>query len=103
MVVYTPGKSVGSSRQDRGDPAAVEPAPPRARGLRHSRKAEVLVEVPPSSIVAVGLTGYGNGLYLVDKDGAPLRNGILSPDQRAQGEVERARRAQPADAVGGTA
>ena len=43
-----------------------------------------------------------NGLYLLDKDGAPLRNGILSPDQRAQGEVERARRARPADAVGGT-
>jgi len=41
-----------------------------------------------------------NGLYLLDKDGAPLRNGILSPDQRAQGE--RARRARPADAVGGT-
>ena len=50
---------------------------------------KVLVQVPPSSIVAVGLTGYGNGLYLVDKDGAPLHNGILSPDQRAQGEVER--------------
>ena len=43
--------------------------------------------VAPSSIVAVGLTGYGNGLYLVDRNGEPVRNGILSTDQRAKGEV----------------
>ncbi len=43
--------------------------------------------VPPSSIIAVGLTGYGNGLYLVDGEGEPVRNGVLSPDQRAHAEV----------------
>ena len=45
--------------------------------------------VAPSSIVAVGLTGYGNGLFLIDRDGRPVRNAILSPDQRAQAIVER--------------
>ena len=45
--------------------------------------------VEPSSIVAVGLTGYGNGLFLIDRDGRPVRNAILSPDQRAQAIVER--------------
>jgi L-xylulokinase len=44
--------------------------------------------VAPSSIAAVGLTGYGNGLYLVDRDGEPVRNGVLSPDQRGRGEVQ---------------
>ena len=43
--------------------------------------------IAPSSIVALGLTGYGNGLYLVDRSGDPVRNGILSTDQRAKGEV----------------
>src|SRR5271165_1088406 len=42
-----------------------------------------------SSIVAVGLTGYGNGLFLLDRDGRPVRNAILSPDQRAQAIVAR--------------
>ncbi len=59
----------------------------------------VLAQVHPSSIVAVGLTGYGNGLYLVDNNGAALRNGVLSPDQRAQGEVERWRAEGAEEAV----
>ena len=52
-----------------------------------ARKVLRTAAVAPSSIAAVGLTGYGNGLYLVDRNGEPVRNGILSPDQRAQGEV----------------
>jgi L-xylulokinase len=43
----------------------------------------------PSSIAAIGLTGYGNGLFLVDRDGRPVRNAILSPDQRARAIVAR--------------
>ncbi len=54
-----------------------------------ARKAVGAAGTAPSSIVAVGLTGYGNGLYLVDEKGAPVRNGILSPDQRAQAIVAR--------------
>ncbi len=52
-----------------------------------ARKVLRTAAVAPSSIAAVGLTGYGNGLYLVDRNGEPVRNGILSPDQRAQQEV----------------
>ena len=40
--------------------------------------------VPPSSIAVVGLTGYGNGLFLLDRHGKPTRNAVLSPDLRAQ-------------------
>lgn len=32
---------------------------------------------------AIGGTGHGNGVYLVDAEGKPLRNGILSIDSRA--------------------
>ena len=45
--------------------------------------------VAASSIAAVGLTGYGNGLFLIDRDGRPVRNAILSPDQRAAAIVAR--------------
>src|SRR5208337_3321798 len=45
--------------------------------------------VEPSSIVAVGLTGYGNGLFLIERDGRPVRNAILSPDQRARAILAR--------------
>jgi L-xylulokinase len=58
-----------------------------------ARKVLKAAAVAPSSIVAVGLTGYGNGLYLVDRQGRPVRNGVLSPDLRAQEIVARWRAA----------
>ena len=54
-----------------------------------TRKVLSASGVEPSSIAAVGLTGYGNGLFLVDRDGRPVRNAILSPDLRAQAIVAR--------------
>jgi len=54
-----------------------------------SRKVLEQAAVAPSSIAAVGLTGYGNGLYLLDSRGEPVRNGVLSPDLRAQAIVSR--------------
>ena len=48
-----------------------------------TRKVLADFAVDPSSIAAVGLTGYGNGLLLVDRNGTPVRNAILSPDLRA--------------------
>ncbi len=54
-----------------------------------ARRILVASGVAPSSIAAIGLTGYGNGLFLVDRDGRPVRNAILSPDQRAQAIVKR--------------
>jgi len=37
----------------------------------------------PGRIAAVGLTGHGNGLYLVDHHGQPTRNAVLASDVRA--------------------
>ena len=39
--------------------------------------------VNPAEIAGIGNTGHGNGVYLLDKQGRPLRNGIQSMDSRA--------------------
>ena len=39
--------------------------------------------VSPEEIAGIGNTGHGNGVYLLDKQGNPLRNGIQSMDTRA--------------------
>ena len=46
---------------------------------------EVLVKsgVKPEDIAGIGNTGHGNGVYLLDMQGKPLRNGIQSMDSRA--------------------
>jgi len=44
--------------------------------------------VTGADIAAVGITGYGNGLYLLDAAGRPTANGILSTDMRAAAMVE---------------
>jgi L-xylulokinase len=43
----------------------------------------------PEDIAGIGNTGHGNGVYLLDKQGRPLRNGIQSLDSRASDVVER--------------
>ena len=43
----------------------------------------------PSEILAVSVTGYGSGAYLVDETGDPVRPGIMSTDSRASGLLER--------------
>jgi L-xylulokinase len=37
----------------------------------------------PEEIAGIGNTGHGNGIYMLDKQGRPLRNGIQSLDSRA--------------------
>ena len=44
--------------------------------------------IDSSQILAVGCTGHGNGLYLVDEYGIPVRNAINSSDYRAQQYIE---------------
>jgi L-xylulokinase len=39
--------------------------------------------IHPEEIAGIGNTGHGNGVYLLDKQGCPLRNGIQSMDTRA--------------------
>lgn len=43
--------------------------------------------IPADLIAAIGCTGHGNGLYLVDRDGRPVRDGIISTDSRAKNYV----------------
>ena len=43
--------------------------------------------IRPEEIAGIGNTGHGNGVYLLDKQGNPLRNGIQSMDTRAAGIV----------------
>ena len=49
--------------------------------------------VAPGEIGAIGVTAHGDGLYLADRTGAPLGNGIMSVDSRGFEIVEDWRRA----------
>lgn len=42
----------------------------------------------PEAIAGVGVAGHGHGLYVLDADGDPVRNGIASTDSRAADLVE---------------
>jgi L-xylulokinase len=44
--------------------------------------------IRPNDIAGIGSTGHGNGVYLLDKQGRPLRNGIQSMDTRAAEVVD---------------
>ena len=50
--------------------------------------AIVKAGIDPRDIVGVGNSAHGNGLYLVDKAGAPLGNAITSMDNRAAGIID---------------
>lgn len=45
--------------------------------------------IDPAQIAVIGCTGHGNGVYLLDRTGQPLRPGILSVDNRAAALLER--------------
>ncbi|MBZ0293802.1 MAG: carbohydrate kinase [Anaerolineae bacterium] len=49
---------------------------------------EVVTQINAAAIVAIGCTGHGNGAYLLDEAGQPLRNSILSLDTRAASIVD---------------
>jgi L-xylulokinase len=53
------------------------------------RRAIDKAGIPPDKIAAVACTGHGNGVYLVDAEGHPVRNAIFSADARARAYVER--------------
>ncbi len=48
--------------------------------------------IRPEQVAALAVCGHGKGLYLWGKDGRPARQGILSMDNRAYGQMERWRR-----------
>lgn len=47
------------------------------------RKALKTADVPAREILCIGISGHGDGLYLVDDEGDPIRPAILSLDSRA--------------------
>lgn len=55
-----------------------------ARAIR-----SLMDQTDPARLRAVGCTGFGNGIFLVDADGSPTRPGIVSVDHRAQSLIER--------------
>ncbi|MBM7645941.1 L-xylulokinase [Scopulibacillus daqui] len=44
--------------------------------------------IDAGQISGVSVTGHGNGLYLIRKDGKPAYNGIISTDQRAKTYID---------------
>ncbi len=46
----------------------------------------------PEEIVGIGVTAHGDGIYLIDEQGSPVRPGILSLDSRAVEILDRWRR-----------
>lgn len=56
------------------------------------REAIQKANITPEQILGVACTGHGNGLYLLDKKGKILRNGINSNDERAQSYIDRWRK-----------
>ncbi|MTC26758.1 FGGY-family carbohydrate kinase [Providencia alcalifaciens] len=52
------------------------------------REAIVKSQLHASQIAGVSFSSHGKGLYLLDKHGKPVRNGIVSSDSRAQAIVD---------------
>ena len=50
---------------------------------------QVLVDsgITPADVKGVSFSAHGKGLYAVDRDGEPVRNGIISSDNRALAQV----------------
>lgn len=53
------------------------------------RKVLASAQVDPHRVKGVACTGHGNGLYLIDAAGKPVRPAIFSSDARARSYVER--------------
>jgi len=53
----------------------------------NTRRALAMARIGAEDIAAIGVTGYGNGFYLIDAAGRPTYPGILAPDIRAAGII----------------
>ena len=45
--------------------------------------------VDPNDILGIGVTGQANGLYMLDENGKPVHDAVLSGDQRAKGYIKK--------------
>ena len=43
----------------------------------------------PADVVAVTPSGYGGGIYMVDRDGVPVRNALVSTDTRSLSTIDK--------------
>jgi L-xylulokinase len=55
--------------------------------------------IDPGDIACIATAGHGNGLYLVDREGTPVRPGIISTDTRAADYVARWRQQGVTEAI----
>jgi L-xylulokinase len=53
----------------------------------NTKRAMAMAGIAADDIAAIGVTGYGNGFYLIDDAGRPTCPGILAPDIRAAGII----------------
>lgn len=53
------------------------------------REALAAARIDPADVACVACTGHGNGLYLIDAEGRPVRNAVNSMDQRAADIIAR--------------
>lgn len=80
----------------RGTNVQVSPEPSwQERDMNEAKRAawdairSAISGINPARIVAIGVCGHGDGLYLLDKNQKPLRNAILATDNRAPDIAER--------------
>lgn len=93
VVFDLSGRTLGVARRNL---AQIMPAPRRVERDMHDfwhqtaeavREALEVSGTAPGDILCVAATAHGDGIYLLDKAGAPLGNGILSLDSRAEAVV----------------
>ena len=91
IVFDATGRELGIGRREAPQ---LKPAPRRVERDMSRLWTEVcgalgdaLSGIDPARILAVGVTGHGDGIYLLDRDKAPLGNAILSLDTRAGGVI----------------
>lgn len=95
VVFDTTGRQLGVARRNVGQ---IMPAPRRverdmadlwAQAATAVRDALHASDTAPTDVIAVAATAHGDGLYLLDRQGAPLGPGILSLDSRAETQLAR--------------
>lgn len=93
VVFDLAGRTCGLARRNLQQ---IMPAPRRVERDMHDfwrqtaeavREALEVSRTAPGDVLCVAATAHGDGVYLLDRAGAPLGNGILSLDSRAERQV----------------
>jgi erythritol kinase len=93
VVFSTTGKILGIARTSvavvRVMPGGAESDPEDVWLATVQTTREALANVPGADVLAIGVTGQGDGAWLLDSDDQPLRNAVLWLDGRAANRVDR--------------